>query len=172
MPPTALPALVLAMRRPHCLCVHQPAPEIRDSRLIRFHQPTFLIQTSDCHADFRARIPAERATIRGPAFRPPLSPFSQRPRAEPVKRFLRPGPNPCFLLLTVHSGTSCGARLKAKLSQQHQRDHNQQHRSQRSAGVIAPASAIRPGRCEREQQYHEQEYQQHIDLPFQFPDVT
>jgi len=42
MPPPAPPALVLAVYGPHWLCMHQPAPEIRDSRSGRFHRSTFL----------------------------------------------------------------------------------------------------------------------------------
>jgi len=42
MPPPARPALILAMRRPHWLGVHQPAPEVRDFSLGRFHRSTVL----------------------------------------------------------------------------------------------------------------------------------
>jgi hypothetical protein len=42
MPPAARPTLVPAMRRPHRLFVHQPAPEVRNSRLDGFHRFTIL----------------------------------------------------------------------------------------------------------------------------------
>jgi hypothetical protein len=38
IPPATLPALVLAVRGPHWLRVHQFAPEIRDSRTFRLHR--------------------------------------------------------------------------------------------------------------------------------------
>jgi hypothetical protein len=45
VPPPALPALVLAVRGPHGLCMHPSAPESPDSRLGRFHRSTLLART-------------------------------------------------------------------------------------------------------------------------------